>query len=120
MLDHVTVKVGDFALAQAFYDLALKPLGLSRLAGDDAHFAGYGADAAIFWIGSGTQSGGTHVAFAASDRASVDAFYAGAMAGGGRDNGPPGIRANYSPDYYGAFVFDPDGHNVEAVCRTPV
>ena len=120
MLDHVSVKVSDFARAQAFYDLALKPLGVARLMGDGQFFGGYGSDGKpYFWIGRGEQAGGTHVAFTVPDRATVDAFYAAAIAAGGRDNGPPGLRAHYHPTYYGAFVLDPDGHNIEAVCHAP-
>lgn len=119
MLDHVTLKVVDFLRAQAFYDQALAPLRLRRMAGDGVNFAGYGDRRAFFWIGLGQAAGGAHVAFAAADRASVDAFYAAALAAGGRDNGGPGLRAHYGPNYYGAFVLDPDGHNIEAVCRKP-
>lgn len=120
MLDHVTIKVADFRRAQAFYDAALAPLGVTRLMGDGQGFGGYGADGrAYFWIGQGAQSGGTHVAFTVADRATVDAFHAAALAAGGTDNGAPGIRAHYDPTYYGAFVLDPDGHNIEAVCHAP-
>ena len=121
MLDHVTIGVSDFAKALAFYDTALAPLGVSRLYGDGAHFAGYGAaPRAYFWIGiRDAVATGAHIAFAAKTRAQVDAFYRAAMAAGGRDNGAPGIRAQYSPTYYGAFVLDPDGHNIEAVCHAP-
>jgi catechol 2,3-dioxygenase-like lactoylglutathione lyase family enzyme len=120
MLDHVSVKVRDYARSQDFYDQALKPLGLSRQMGDGAHFAGYGLPMRpFFWIGLGGDPGdGTHVAFSAPDRATVDAFYQAAIAAGGTDNGAPGIRAHYHPNYYGAFVLDPDGHNVEAVCHS--
>ena len=118
MLDHVSVKVSDLARSQAFYDQALKPLGLSRvMAGPDA--AGYGDTRPFFWIGLGEPVGSIHVAFAAADRAGVNAFHAAALAAGGRDNGAPGVRPHYHPDYYGAFVLDPDGHNVEAVCHKP-
>jgi catechol 2,3-dioxygenase-like lactoylglutathione lyase family enzyme len=121
MLDHISLKVGAYARAQDFYDRALKPLGVARVMGDGQFFGGYGsADKPYFWIGQGGQGGGgVHVAFAASDRAAVDAFYAAAIAAGGRDNGPPGIRAHYHPNYYGAFVLDPDGNNIEAVCHAP-
>ena len=119
MLDHVSLKIADYARAQAFYDRALEPLGLSRLMGDSQHFGGYGCSHPFFWIGEGGSPGATHVAFAAPDRATVDAFHAAALAAGGRDNGAPGIRAQYDPDYYGAFVTDPDGNNIEAVCRKP-
>jgi catechol 2,3-dioxygenase-like lactoylglutathione lyase family enzyme len=84
-------------------------------------FMGYGSnDRAYFWVSGGASpTGRLHVAFTAENRAQVDAFYAAAIAAGGRDNGAPGVRAHYHPDYYGAFVFDPDGHNIEAVCRQP-
>ncbi len=118
-LDHVTLKVADFARSAAFYDAALGPVGLTRLFGDGEAFGGYGAERPFFWIGQGDPSGGTHVAFAVADRANVDAFYAAALAAGGRDNGAPGVRAHYHPTYYGAFVLDPDGHNIEAVCHAP-
>jgi len=121
MLDHVTIGVRDLARAQAFYDRALKPLGLARLFADGADFAGYGAGRrAAFWIGRRAGvAAAVHVAFAARDRATVDAFHEAALAAGGRDNGPPGLRPRYHADYYGAFVLDPDGHNIEAVCRGP-
>ena len=118
MLDHVSLKVADYDRAAAFYDCALAPVGLSRLFGGEG-FAGYGSGRPFFWIGQGEAAGYCHVAFAVPDRAAVDAFYAAAMAAGGRDNGPPGVRAHYHPDYYGAFVLDPDGHNIEAVCHAP-
>lgn len=116
-LDHITLKVADYARAAAFYDQALQPLGLTRLFGDGRSFAGYGTERPFFWIGQGDQSGGSHVAFAVADRREVDTFHATALAAGGRDNGPPGLRAHYHPTYYGAFVLDPDGHNIEAVCH---
>jgi catechol 2,3-dioxygenase-like lactoylglutathione lyase family enzyme len=121
MLDHVTVGVEDIERAQRFYDSALRPLGVTRLYGDGDRFAGYGVNPkAFFWIGIRNKpQTGSHIAFAANDRATVDRFYEAAVAAGGKDNGPPGIRAHYDPDYYGAFVLDPDGHNVEAVCRMP-
>jgi catechol 2,3-dioxygenase-like lactoylglutathione lyase family enzyme len=119
MLDHVTIGVSDFAKARDFYDKALAPLGIERLYGDGAHFAGYGENPrAYFWIGIRDKAQtGAHIAFAAKDRATVDAFYRAALAAGGRDIGAPGLRPNYSPTYYGAFVLDPDGHNIEAVCH---
>lgn len=118
-LDHVTLKVADFDRAAAFYDLALAPLGLTRLFGDDKTFAGYGSERPFFWIGYDGRAGYAHVAFASADRFAVDAFHAAAIAAGGRDNGAPGVRAHYHPTYYGAFVLDPDGNNVEAVCHQP-
>ena len=121
MLDHVTVGVEDIERAKRFYDSALRPLGVTRLYGDGNRFAGYGINPkAFFWIGIRNKpQTGSHIAFAANDRATVDRFYEAAIAAGGKDNGRPGIRAHYDPDYYGAFVLDPDGHNIEAVCRLP-
>ena len=121
MLDHVTIAVSDFVRAKAFYDAALSPLGLKALMGGEG-FAGYGDDRPFFWIGGGRGAVATtaHVAFSASDRRTVDAFHKAAMAAGGRDNGGPGLRPHYHPNYYGAFVLDPDGHNIEAVCHAPI
>jgi catechol 2,3-dioxygenase-like lactoylglutathione lyase family enzyme len=121
MLDHVTIGVRDLERATTFYDAVLRPLGVIRLYADGETFAGYGTDGkAFFWIGRRDRvTTGVHVAFAAVDRATVDAFYRAALAAGGRDNGPPGPRPQYHPDYFGAFVLDFDGHNIEAVCRTP-
>jgi catechol 2,3-dioxygenase-like lactoylglutathione lyase family enzyme len=127
MLDHIGLSVADFERAKAFYQAALKPLGLGAIidvtaeeTGDEAH-AGFGEnDKAFFWIGTGARPrGGTHVAFTAKTRAEVEAFYRAALAAGGRDNGAPGLRPEYHPNYYGAFVFDPDGNNIEAVCHRP-
>jgi catechol 2,3-dioxygenase-like lactoylglutathione lyase family enzyme len=127
MLDHIGLSVTDFERAKAFYHAALKPLGLGAImevtaeeTGGDAH-AGFGEnDKAFFWIGTGAKPrGGTHVAFTAKTRAEVEAFYRAALAAGGRDNGAPGLRPEYHPNYYGAFVFDPDGNNIEAVCQRP-
>ena len=125
MLDHIGLTVSDFARARAFYDAALAPLGVAMVmevtpeqTGGSSHL-GYGSDGRpYFCIGdAGATTGALHVAFAAADRATVDAFYAAALAAGGRDNGPPGLREHYHPTYYGAFVLDPDGHNIEAVCH---
>jgi catechol 2,3-dioxygenase-like lactoylglutathione lyase family enzyme len=127
MLDHVGFAVADYAKSKAFYEKALQPLGISLLmevtpeqTGGDAH-GGFGEDhKPYFWIGTGAKpKGGQHVAFAAPDRKAVDAFYAAAIAAGGRDNGKPGLRPIYHPDYYGAFILDPDGNNIEAVCHAP-
>jgi catechol 2,3-dioxygenase-like lactoylglutathione lyase family enzyme len=127
MIDHIGFAVSDIEHSKAFYVKALKPLGISVIAevsaeqtGADAH-AGFGNDnKAFFWIGSGGKpKGGTHVAFAAPTRADVDSFYHAALGAGGRDNGPPGLRPHYHPDHYAAFVFDPDGNNIEAACRRP-
>lgn len=121
MLDHVTIGVRDLQKAKEFYDRALCPLGIECLYTDEDGFAGYGVNPrAFFWVGRrDDRQTSVHVAFAAQDRKTVDRFYEEALKAGGRDNGPPGIRAHYHPDYYGAFVLDLDGHNVEAVCRAP-
>lgn len=122
MLDHVTVAVSDLERSRAFYDAALRPLGISRIYDGELSFSGYGTPARLFfWIGQRAESSvaGTHIAFAAGDRLAVDQFHISALAAGGIDNGAPGIRAHYHPDYYGAFILDPDGHNIEAVCRLP-
>jgi catechol 2,3-dioxygenase-like lactoylglutathione lyase family enzyme len=121
MLDHVTIGVRDVGQSIKFYDQALAPLGIARLYAEGARFAGYGIrPKAFFWIGTRDISQtGAHVAFAAADRATVERFYQAALAAGGRDNGAPGFRPHYHPNYYGAFVLDPDGHNIEAVCHLP-
>jgi catechol 2,3-dioxygenase-like lactoylglutathione lyase family enzyme len=118
MMDHVTIGVTDLVRARDFYDRALKPLGIERLYADGKSYSGYGIrPKAFFWIGRRDDvRTGTHVAFAAPDRATVRAFHDAALAAGGRDNGAPGLRPQYAPTYYGAFVLDPDGHNIEAVC----
>jgi catechol 2,3-dioxygenase-like lactoylglutathione lyase family enzyme len=121
MLDHVTIGVSDFERSKRFYDQALHPLDIVRLYAEGENFAGYGIHPkAFFWIGSrDTPQSGAHIAFAARDHATVERFYEAAIKAGGRDNGRPGIREHYHPDYFGAFVFDPDGHNIEAVCHAP-
>ncbi len=125
MLDHIGYPVSDFERSKRFYSEALAPLSISLLmevtreqTGGSAH-AGFGSGGKpYFWIGDGRPAGnGVHIAFTAETRAAVDAFYAAALAAGGRDNGGPGLRPHYHPNYYGAFVFDPDGNNVEAVCH---
>ena len=126
-IDHTSLSVSDFAAAKAFYTAALKPLGVSVLmelpkaVTGNVDVAGLGANGKpFFWLaGAGKTTPRVHIAFAANNRAEVDAFYAAAIAAGGKDNGPPGIRAMYHPTYYGAFVIDADGHNVEAVCHKP-
>ena len=121
MLDHVTIGVRDIGQSQAFYDRALRPLGITRLYAEGDQFAGYGVQPkAFFWIGRReTFQTGAHIAFAANDRATVDRFYQEAIAAGGKDNGKPGLRPHYHQNYYGAFILDPDGHNIEAVCHSP-
>jgi catechol 2,3-dioxygenase-like lactoylglutathione lyase family enzyme len=130
MIDHIGFPVSDYARARAFYTEALAPLGygivmeMTQEQTGHAPAAGFGADGKPdFWIGGEGGEGGSnkplHVAIVAKDRATVDAFYRAAIDAGGRDNGAPGIRAHYHPHYYGAFVLDPDGHNIEAVCHAP-
>ena len=127
MIDHIGFPVTDYERSKAFYTRALAPLGYTLVMEVDqtenAHrAAGFGRDGKPdFWIGGeGGLKGVLHVAFVADDRATVDAFHGAAIASGGIDNGPPGLRPDYHPSYYGAFVRDPDGHNVEAVCHHPV
>ncbi len=128
MLDHVGFAVRDFGASIAFYKAALAPLGIELLvevtpeqSGGEAH-AGFGAGGKpFFWIATGEPLEGTlHVAFTAPTRAIVDAFFAAALEAGGADNGGPGLRMHYHPNYYGAFVLDLDGHNVEAVCHAAI
>ena len=118
ILDHIGIEVRDFTRSRAFYLAALAPLGIV-IAKEGDGFAGFNVPGARggFWIAVGESPGPIHIAFAARDRAQVQAFYQAALAAGGRDNGAPGLRPQYHPDYYGAFVRDPDGHNVEAVCH---
>jgi catechol 2,3-dioxygenase-like lactoylglutathione lyase family enzyme len=120
MIDHLGVTVSDFARGKAFYAGALAPLGYTLvMAWEDG--AGFGiAPKPDFWIAEGTPNvPPVHVAFRAESRAQVDAFHVAALAAGGRDNGAPGLRPHYHANYYGAFVLDPDGHNIEAVCHAP-
>jgi catechol 2,3-dioxygenase-like lactoylglutathione lyase family enzyme len=127
MLDHIGLKVTNIKKAKAFYDAALAPLGVGVVLEVSAEetggsaYMGYGEGfKPYFWINQQPRATELlHVAFAADSRAKVDAFYKAAMAAGGRDNGAPGLRKEYHPTYYGAFVLDPDGHNIEAVCHAP-
>ena len=118
MIDHIGIHVSDLARSTAFYKEALAPLGY-KLMMTWEQWAGFGAGAKPdFWVeGKHEPKERVHVAFRAKGRAEVKAFYDAAIAAGGKDNGPPGVRAHYHQDYYGAFVIDPDGHNVEAVCH---
>ena|SRR5579871_2576419 len=128
MLDHIGFAVENFDRSSSFYQAALKPLGLVIVMQvtpeESGGYAGAGfgsTDKPLFWIGSGEKpNGGTHVAFTASDRPAVDAFFHSAIGAGGKDNGAPGLRPHYHPNYYAAFVLDPDGNNIEAVCHSPV
>ncbi len=128
MLDHIGLSVADYPKAKAFYDAVMPTIGASCVValtaadtGGTYEGAGYGINGKpSFWIGTGARTKGSlHIAFVAESRAAVDAFHAAAIAAGGKDNGPPGIRAHYHPNYYGAFVLDLDGHNIEAVCHKP-
>lgn len=126
MIDHMGLSVTDFDAAKAFYDKAMAPLGASMMTIVPPEFTngvkvgGYGWERPVFWLAEGEkQTPPIHVAFTAETRAQVDAFYAEAMAAGGTDNGAPGLRPHYHENYYGAFVRDPDGNNIEAVCHKP-
>lgn len=126
-IDHTSISVTDLEAAKRFYTAALAPLRVVLMmefpSSDTGDFpvAGLGADGKPFlWLaGGGKQTPHVHLAIRAETRAQVDAFYAAAIAAGGRDNGPPGLRPHYHETYYGAFVFDADGNNIEAVCHAP-
>jgi catechol 2,3-dioxygenase-like lactoylglutathione lyase family enzyme len=127
MIDHLGITVRDHAASKDFYLKALAPLGIGVVmsapkeeTGAASDFTGMGYDnKPFFWIGQGTPSGVMHLCFTAKTRAAVDAFYNAAIAAGARDNGAPGIRAHYHPNYYGAFVIDLNGVNLEACCHIP-
>jgi catechol 2,3-dioxygenase-like lactoylglutathione lyase family enzyme len=119
MIDHLSIRVSDYQRSKDFFARALAPLGFRLLFEHPISGAGFGRDfKPAFWIKQGPPSPVLHVAFAASDRTAVAAFHQAAIEAGGRDNGGPALRPEYHPDYFGAFVLDPDGHNVEAVCHT--
>ena len=121
MIDHVSIGVRDLAAAKRFYDAVLQPLGYNCLS-ESAGSLGYGRDSAGLWVSAvahpvpADPDSGLHVCFAAPSRKGVDAFHAAALRTGGRDNGKPGLRADYGPDYYAAFAIDPDGYRIEAYC----
>lgn len=124
MLDHISLGVRDLSVSGAFYDTVLAPLGYRRVLEKGigmAYGPGPGRDGMMFWIvqpdANIAPSRGSHVGFSAPSRSAVDTFHAAALALGARDNGAPGLRPEYSDDYYGAFVLDPDGHKIEAMCR---
>ncbi len=120
MIDHMTLKVRDVPTARNFYVGALKPLKFGIVM-EFPEAVGIGPKGhPVFWLGKGQGQTPTHIAFVAANRPAVDAFYQAALAAGGRDNGAPGLRPQYHRNYYGAFVFDPDGNNVEAVCHLPL
>ena len=118
MLDHLIITVSDFEASKAFYLEALRPLSYGVVM-EFGRAVGLGVGKKPdFFIREGTAvTPAIHIAFASHDRASVDRFYEAAIAAGGEDNGGPGLRPDYHPNYYGAFVFDPDGHNIEVVCH---
>jgi catechol 2,3-dioxygenase-like lactoylglutathione lyase family enzyme len=118
MIDHIGLRVTDLVASKRFFIAALAPLQY-RVWFEAADHAGLGSDRPDFWLSQGTAAGPIHICFRVERRALVDAFHAAALAAGGRDNGGPGLRPQYHPTYYGAFVFDPDGNNIEAVCHAP-
>lgn len=121
MLDHIQITVRDLAASKRFYSAALAPLGYG-VRYEEPALVGIGAEGATIpalWLSQGPAVAPVHVALAARQRSAVDAFHHAALEAGGRDNGLPGLRPDYHAQYYGAFVFDPDGNNVEAVCHTP-
>ncbi|PHQ79022.1 MAG: glyoxalase/bleomycin resistance/extradiol dioxygenase family protein [Coxiella sp. (in: Bacteria)] len=124
MLDHVGITVSDYETSKQFYIKAFEAIGYKLLM-EVQGCAGFGIDSdqgplATFWIHQGEPATDMmHIAFRTDDRSKVDAFYDAAMAAGGKDHGKPGVREIYHPNYYGAFVLDPDGYNVEAVCHKP-
>jgi catechol 2,3-dioxygenase-like lactoylglutathione lyase family enzyme len=127
MLDHVSLGVSDLERSRRFYDAALRPLGLVRIVDFGGRGSDYGAAPGSLGVeftitresSVRTPVAGAHVCFRAPDREAVRLFHAAALAAGGSDDGPPGLRPHYHADYYGAFVLDPDGHRVEAVCHAP-
>jgi catechol 2,3-dioxygenase-like lactoylglutathione lyase family enzyme len=132
MIDHLSLGVADLKRARLFYDRVLKALGYQRvhdidIPGEGVVAHGYGwQDQAVFWIGkpvkvdrAGNRAGGVHVAFRANSRKAVRAFHRAVLTAGGKNNGKPGLRAHYHPNYYGAFAFDPDGNKIEACCHLP-
>lgn len=127
MIDHTGIVVSDFERSKSFYQQALAPIGyqlmmeFSAAVTGHTDVAGFGVPPTPdFWISRGDPNvPPLHIAFGTDKRALVDAFYQAALAAGGRDNGAPGLRPHYHPDYYAAFVLDPDGHNIEVVCHLP-
>ncbi len=128
MLDHISLGVVNLNRARKFYDLALKPLGISMVYPVPGYGFGYGLKKGEpkFWIGlplakrrKAKACAGSHIAFVAANRKAVDAFYKAALKAGGKDNGKPGLRPEYHANYYGAFVHDPEGHAIEACCHKP-
>lgn len=120
MIDHISIRVSNFKISKRFFEAALAPLGYKLVFEHDISGAGFGRSGKPdFWVKQGQPNPALHIAFASDDRAMVDAFHKEATVAGGRDNGVPGLRPEYHPEYYGAYVLDPDGHNIEAVCHNP-
>lgn len=126
MIDHSGISVSDFEVSKVFYEIALAPLGASLLymvpveQTNGEKVGGFGIETPCFWLNDGgAQTPPVHFAFKAKNREAVRAFYKAAIDAGGRDNGEPGLRVHYHENYYGAFVLDPDGNNIEAVCHLP-
>jgi catechol 2,3-dioxygenase-like lactoylglutathione lyase family enzyme len=120
MIDHIKLFVRDLERSKAFYENALEPLGYRPMLTPAPGVVGMGRDRPDFWLAETSETTSpAHVAFRADDRGLVDEFHRAALAAGGTDNGNPGDRPHYHPSYYGAFVLDPDGNNVEAVCHEP-
>jgi catechol 2,3-dioxygenase-like lactoylglutathione lyase family enzyme len=118
MIDHIGLKVADLEKSRDFYASALAPLGYTLLMEHEISGVGFGRDGKPnFWLKAGTPSGPIHLAFGCDKNSVVDAFHKAAILAGSKDNGSPGPRAEYHPTYYGAFVLDPDGNNVEVVCH---
>lgn len=120
IIDHVGIVISDYERSKRFYTQCLAPLGI-ELVMEVEGWAGFGRDGKPeFWFGPDGQAHiPMHIAFSADNRNQVDRFYQAALAANATDNGAPGIRAHYHPNYYAAFVYDPDGHNIEAVCHKP-
>ena len=126
MIDHTGIIASDFAKSRDFYAKALSAIGYELIMALPASVTGHADVAGFgeppkpdFWVSSGSPNRPLiHIAFRVANRALVDAFYRAAIEAGGRDNGPPGLRPHYHPNYYGAFILDPDGHNIEAVCHS--
>jgi len=120
IIDHIGLAVKDFTISVEFYSKCLAPLRIEKVMVYET-WAGFGRDGKPeFWFGGDSQVQlPMHIAFAAENRSQVDEFYRAALAAGAKDNGKPGLRPEYHPDYYGAFVIDVNGHNLEAVCHRP-
>jgi catechol 2,3-dioxygenase-like lactoylglutathione lyase family enzyme len=120
LIDHLTLPVSDLGRSRSFYEVALEPFGARAVELEDGAFVGIGTEGnEDLWLRAGGPTAPVHLAFASPDRGTVDAFHAAALAAGGRDNGAPGPRPRYHRHYYAAYVLDPDGNNVEAVCHDP-